>query len=132
MDEIWNAWAAGFIDGEGALMIRHQRTSGQITVHVRVGQSVEAPLQRLALMFGGSVRWKMQGGKDFYEWNIYSEKAVQALRKIRPYLMVKGAHADLIDEYWLRHSDMNQEEKVTYHNNIRMMQTKGQHRNAIA
>lgn len=133
MNEIWDAWAAGFVDGEGALMIRYQRTNNQILIHVRVGQSVRAPLDRLTLMYGGNVKEKVQGGKQYFEWNIYGGKAVASLRKMRPFMMVKGAHADLIDEYWIRHSELDLEGKLMYHNNIREMQAKGQHRsNAIA
>jgi hypothetical protein len=134
MTELWEAWAAGFIDGEGALMIRYQRTNKQVLVHVRVGQAVRAPLDRLVLMFQGSVRCTQQGGKDYYEWNIFSGKAVAMLTRVRPFLMVKAAHADLIMEYWEAYPALSLEEKLVYHNNIRVLQTKGRHlaKNAIS
>lgn len=127
-EELWHAWAAGFVDGEGALMLTRQMQS-QVLIHVRVGQAVRAPLDRLVMMYGGSVKKKVQGNKPYFEWNIYGGKAVSALRLMRPYMMVKGAHADLIDEYFLNCGGKPAawEVRMDYHNRMSLLQTKGQH-----
>lgn len=101
MDELWNAWAAGFVDGEGAVML--MRGTGQVYIAVRVAQVVRAPLDRLVMMYGGKVKEvsKTNCRNGFiYEWHIYGKNALVALRKMRPFMMVKGAHVDLIEEYY--------------------------------
>jgi len=119
IDEVWNAWAAGFVDGEGSVMLIYSRPKqitrcgrvetkpGQVAVHVRASQTVEVPLLRLEIMYGGSVKAldmsmksRFRNVRQMYEWNIFGGNAISALRKMRPYMMVKQQHADLAVEYY--------------------------------
>lgn len=108
MDSHWVAWAAGIVDGEGAVTLSYNRSSahkpsGQITLGVRVQMSDEAAVRRLALIFGGSVRryappktaWRLQ-----FIWGVYSQRAYDTLKAMRPWLVTKGALADLGFEFW--------------------------------
>jgi hypothetical protein len=119
-EELWHAWAAGFIDGEGAIMITRSKASDQVYVHMAVSQKVRAPLDRLALMYGGRVG-EERGGAIFV-WHTYSGTTLQALRKMRPYMMVKGAHADLVEEFFAGG------DRVELHERMHAMQSKGKNR----
>jgi hypothetical protein len=118
-EELWHAWAAGFVDGEGAIMITRS-SQEQIYVNVKVSQKTRAPLDRLALMYGGSIREERQGA--IFVWSIYSRSALEALRKMRPYMMVKGAHADLVEEFFAGG------DRIELHERMHAMQTKGANR----
>jgi hypothetical protein len=92
----WDAWAAGFVDGEGAVMLT--KSIGQVYIAVRVAQKHRDPLDKLVELFGGKVKLVKQGA--MFEWQIYGQRALEALQRMRPYLLVKGLHADLCQEYW--------------------------------
>lgn len=113
------AWAAGFVDGEGAVMLVYARpgkrnrrgyeeiTPGRVTVHVRVTQVDIDPLYKLQDLFGGQVKAvnmdckaRVKNKQPIHEWNIFGGKAIEVLRQLSPYLMVKKAHADLAIDYY--------------------------------
>lgn len=105
-EELWHAWAAGLIDGEGAVMLQKGTAvrgaakvlTTQVSIHLRVAMTCRAPLDRLAIMYGGTVR-EVKDGRIF-QWQLYGTTALSALRKMRPYMMVKGAHVDLCEEFY--------------------------------
>lgn len=98
-------WAAGFIDGEGSIIL-HRARSHRHAHGVRhqptivVGQTVREPLEILVRLFGGTihVRAKQQPNRrTVYAWSIRGGKAVRAaLTDLLPYLIVKKAEAELI------------------------------------
>jgi|SRR5215469_144388 len=95
LNELWIAWAAGFIDGEGAIMI--VKSTRQVALQMYVTQKKSEPLLKLEEMFGGSLEYSDK--RDIYGWRIYGEAATRCLRVIRPYLLVKGEHADIAIEF---------------------------------
>jgi|SRR5215831_5748931 len=101
LNELWIAWAAGFIDGEGAVLIKryapcHGQPDGKITVMLDVNQKVPEPLFKLEEMFGGKVGYTES--RNIYYWRIFGQASTRCLRVIRPYLLVKGEQADLAIE----------------------------------
>lgn len=112
---------------------RVEEKAGQVSVELRVGQNVRAPLERLVLMFGGSVKVVPSYGSKrrdgFCEWRLYGAQAIVALRKIRPYLMVKGAHVDLAIEYHERCFGVigNFSDRIGFYERMQDLQHKGQH-----
>jgi len=90
------AYFAGLFDGEGCISI----VRGGPTITVAVVQVDRRPLDLLAARFGGSV---MPHGKPVkethhqaYRWQIYSGRARDFLRTVRPYLIVKAEKTDLV------------------------------------
>jgi hypothetical protein len=119
-DQLSNAWAAGFIDGEGCITIRHAR-GRYYQVLVTVGQSGptgKAGLDRLSCLFGGSVRQaparKLGQYLDAWTWGIVSLQADACLRRIRPFLVVKAAEADIALQF--RQYVLNPGSRVTVAN----------------
>lgn len=84
------AWAAGFVDGEGSIVI----ASGK-NVRLTVGQVHKAPLVILQEMFGGYMKRESRpaGRRDLWVWAVASRKASNALRSLFPFLVVKRHQA---------------------------------------
>lgn len=101
-----HAWAAGIIDGEGCLRIKKQhspthRLNPWYGMALRV-KMIHAPaIRRLHEIFGvGSVRPEPRTNKrTLWVWEVSTDQAAMVLRKIRPYLIVKAAEADLLLEF---------------------------------
>lgn len=91
------AWAAGFLDGEGHFGLRGADGSPFVeAAQVRT----RAPLDRLQVLFGGSIRC----GRSAWRWKLEGRPAVQlALPLLYPYLCVKQeeAHAVLVGSCWV-------------------------------
>jgi hypothetical protein len=96
-------WAAGFFDGEGSVAIKFHRTRGQYCIRINAVQVTEPPLLILQSLFGGKIRvdGRQSGGnwRSRYVWNCETQKALRALREMRPWLVVKAPHADLAEEF---------------------------------
>jgi len=137
-DERWIAWAAGFIDGEGAIMIyrskpAYRKPKGQLQLAVHIGQSALAPIDRLCEMFGGAVDEKKAGTGSYkrshFTLRMHGEKAASMLRKIRPYLLVKGQHADIAIQFQeALEAGVPFEGRIQYYDAMRALQQKGLHR----
>lgn len=122
MDELWNAWSAGFFDGEGCVRIfsgnNRQTQNGKLYVYKRytvrliVGQKDRTPLDRLVLHYGGSITYIKK--TETYHWQINGANAIACLRKWLPYLTVKLAQANVALEYWEARETLLDEEKDTY------------------
>lgn len=148
LEELDYAWAAGFVDGEGSIMLSLSRRksikrrghveskAGQVYVHFRVGQTDQAPLDKLMLLFGGKVTVlnmdmpsRRKNVLQFYEWNSFGATAVAALRKIVPYLMVKKSQAELAIEYFEKCNGVVGiiDTRIEYWETMRGLQQKGKH-----
>jgi hypothetical protein len=105
------AWAAGFIDGEGTITLK--RYKSHYTTHkihyqpfVSLGQANYdghfAGVERMKEIFGGSVsKYKaVPPRQEQLTWCVVSRQAVDCLKRIRPYLIVKAKHADLLISYY--------------------------------
>jgi len=101
MNETDYAWAAGFIDGEGAVGIektgypmRSGRTS--FTGRVVATQIVRAPLDKLQQLFGGTIyRVRNQYG-TYWAWRTRGDGTERCLRAVLPYLMVKRQQVECV------------------------------------
>lgn len=101
------AWVAGIFDGEGSLTIKRSNRSG--TVHyqlwVTVGMSDrpenEKALKILQKAFGGNIsRIKPKGNRiGAVAWTVVSNQALECLKKVIPYLVIKKKQAELLIEF---------------------------------
>ena len=85
------AWAAGFFDGEGCILVM-----GGTQLCMSVTQVDRAPLDRLTEILGGRVHGPRpnRGFRPIFEWKIASSPGVvQALRHLLPFLTCKHAQA---------------------------------------
>lgn len=95
------AYAAGFFDGEGAVMIWRRPRSGKLQHHlyVSIGQVDARPLLWLQERFRGTivVRPPAVGSKYnlSFQWTLQAKRAGEFLRDIRPYLVLKCERVDL-------------------------------------
>lgn len=95
------AWAAGFIDGEGCILI-NRRTRVQDRIHpehaltLEVGQLDPLPLNKLQVLFGGTVRRRpdKRTKRASYVWVVRSRMAYEALVKLLPFLTNKRHQAE--------------------------------------
>jgi len=101
MDPLFLAWAAGFFDGEGCVLVEQSKESRckhgiRTSLHATVTQTSLPCLQKYLEAFGGSIstseyitpngrRWSVQ-----YRWSVRNEKAVNFLMAIQPYSIVKA------------------------------------------
>lgn len=89
------AYAAGFFDGEGSIVIARQcrglvaRRQHQLVISVSQMRN-RWPLDTLARLFGGTVSQHTRGE---YRWRVVSGKAAEALDQMLPYLLVKRGQA---------------------------------------
>lgn len=103
--ELDYAWAAGFFDGEGCVSISDctKKTSGRgmarhITMKILVCQKDKRPLDKFQSLFGGEVKlFARRGGStarggfcDMWEIVLRATLAADALRRMLPYLILKG------------------------------------------
>jgi hypothetical protein len=94
------AWAAGFIDGEGHLGL--YRTGGATSPYptLRADQAKRKPLDQLQELFGGRVYPYKGDPIRYHRWILAGTQNVfSALTVMRPYLFVKDNEADVILEY---------------------------------
>lgn len=82
------AWAAGFFDGEGSIIIRGTSTK------ISIGQKAREPLEHFIAIFKVSkivlyqTKYKSQD-YTFYSIQMHGETALAILRLMLPYLIVK-------------------------------------------
>lgn len=102
------AYIAGIIDGEGTIFISRgkptgDRTSPSYVACLRVGNTDRRLIDFLyqAFQFGGvnerrtiDSRWK-----TCWMWAVTGPNAGKATRAVRPFLLLKGAQADLLLEF---------------------------------
>jgi hypothetical protein len=103
-EELKNAYFAGLIDGEGnvASYPHKRKLTNKIVVIprpvVKVNMTCHKTISSLAEHFGGYVVVKKVPikNKPQWEWGVTFNKAIEVLRKIRPYLITKADVADSI------------------------------------
>lgn len=99
-NELFLAWAAGFFDGEGSVIVEMSKEKAclhgfRTSLHANVTQTSLPCLQLLMERFGGGItttehrtpnsrRWAVQ-----HRWTVRNELALQFLRAIEPYAVVK-------------------------------------------
>jgi hypothetical protein len=90
------AWAAGFLDGEGYFGLRKQTAAYFVPVIEAAQVATREPLDKLALLFGGSVN-RRSGQRVAWTWKLAGAKAVlPALAWLMAYLVVKREQAAIV------------------------------------
>jgi len=92
-------WAAGFIDGEGNIQIRHLK-QGDRTYHypaLRINQVDIRPLLRMKDIFGGTIHKRKPPAnpkwQQAYEYTLQGDNLRMLLETILPLLTVKDGQA---------------------------------------
>jgi hypothetical protein len=115
-DKIFLAWAAGFFDGEGCVMVEMSKSKAclhgfRTVLHVTVTQTSLPCLQLHLEKFGGAIvtsenrtpngrRWAVQ-----HRWIVRNEDAIVFLKAIEPYSVVKKEQIAAALQYPLRSPD---------------------------
>ena len=94
------AWAAGFFDGEGCVLLRKSRNT--YVVRITVSQVNPAPIVKFKRLFGGHIseqKPKNKSWKEQWKWEQDAKSGVETLLQLLPYLVVKRDVADLAIEF---------------------------------
>lgn len=93
------AWAAGFVDGEGSITVTKtpRNKKFEYSLVFCVSQKMKSPLIRLKSLLGGTIY--NHGQREIYEWKLYNQKAINALKLLYPYLLNKKWQAKEAIEY---------------------------------
>jgi hypothetical protein len=100
--EMWLAYSAGFVDGEGCIVVQYRKSSRTHYLKITVPQLNPAPLHILQSLFGGSVRLKagrVGNYRRLWIWEAAARQAAEAIAALRPYLTVKAEEADIAIDF---------------------------------
>lgn len=97
------AWAAGFFDGEGSVVVWHKPAvkvcAGKVyNLRVSVGCTDLEPIEKLKYLFGGKIYYRKPlraNWKGCHIWHLSSKQAKGFLGLVLPFLVVKGKQAEL-------------------------------------
>lgn len=138
-------WAAGFMDGEGTITIKRYRRNGRVVYQPYISCVQAAKTQAnidaikiLQQLFGGSTSRYLQKPDgmrlDTIMWSAVAQNALEAVKKLRPYLKIKGPQADLLIEYYSsikkgtgynKLSDEELEKRASLWTKMRLMNERG-------
>lgn len=106
------AYAAGFIDGEGCIVILRKKNNQGVGFHsryylLRLQACNTAPegIELLYGLFGGAMRERAAHSANrynkgvMYEWETSSNGALKALKELLPHLRVKRAQAEFAIQF---------------------------------
>lgn len=95
----WFGWAAGIIDGEGCIHLARPCGRSKLwDLQVIVVNTNRPMLEKLSQLFGGNIsrpRADDTKRKPVYRWYVRGDGAVEALKRMRPWLVTKAAQADV-------------------------------------
>lgn len=99
------AYLAGMIDADGYITINRSVRKGRVYHAPQVGISGtrRQPHDLAASIWGGNVGCftpRNPRHRPVFQWTRQGRTAVEAITAIRPYLLIKGAHADLALDLW--------------------------------
>ena len=83
-----HAWAAGFFDGEGSVIICKDKRTGRTYIKVQVSQNKTLPLKLLQDKFGGSI-CSEGPGRIASKWSATGFRAIRFLRAVSGHLRTK-------------------------------------------
>src|SRR5260221_12816994 len=94
------AWAAGFIEGEGSLLIRKYQLKNHLkwTFRIVVVQKDPAALYELQKIFDCGVV-KKRGNRNIYSWEVTSLNAANVLKYTSPYFRGKRGQVKICTEF---------------------------------
>lgn len=99
------AWAAGFTDGEGYIGLTRcfDKIRGYYGYRVQfeVAQVHAAPIDLMQSMFPGvgKVRHYNNSHRGYWTWRVFGQDAIEVIKVLHPYLVVKREQARLVMEY---------------------------------
>jgi hypothetical protein len=99
---ISSEYAAGFFDGEGAVMISRGSGTSLFLLSCTVTQTDRRPLDLLKEKYAGKVMLggrRPDGRKPIYYWSVDAALAESFLLDIQPYLIVKAERVKLALEF---------------------------------
>lgn len=94
------AWAAGFFDGEGCVILR--KSNNTYAVRISVSQVNPTPINKLKKLFGGHIcfqKSKNDNWNDQWKWEQDSKSGASTLELLLPFLVVKKDVAELAIEF---------------------------------
>ncbi len=94
------AWAAGFWEGEGTIVVYRHTANGSLQGTCRCSQVEKTPIALLHKTFGGSIYKKCCGGLNpggfIWEWTLSGFQAKAFLELIQPYVCSKGRRKKIV------------------------------------
>lgn len=89
-------YIAGFLDGEGSVMIQKTGSGGYYSLRVQISNTDIRPLEVIKLLFGGNIH--KQESKDIrhkspYMWYVNGDPAAEMLERLLPHLIIKKERA---------------------------------------
>jgi hypothetical protein len=101
------AWLAGFLDGEGSISIdkRAGADSARYAPRVKAANTRREVLEEIRELLGGGFVTKTRRKptdprKDIFQFVAANRKGLDIIRRVRPYMRVKNAQADLFLRYY--------------------------------
>lgn len=92
------AYLAGFIDGEGSIMLVKRNSRGGCHLRVAISNTHEGVLRWVSEVTGIGKTYRLSPSterhKAGFAWRAHGDGAQTLLRQIRPYLIIKSAQAD--------------------------------------
>ena len=144
MRETDHAWAAGFFDGEGCvLVVKAKSPAGsrgmKMTLVVSVSQLDRRPLDKLKRLYGGTIHQQKkaaptQSGRVNlpYRWHLQGEAVRPFLEGVFPYCLVKKEQIDIALEWPVREgrsckalSDENFSHRLFIYERLKAMKMRG-------
>lgn len=96
------AWAAGFVDGDGYIVVQRRKCNGYTGHYLRLGVNHVAiePLLEMQKLFGGKIEKQnpatVSGNrKQRHRWTLSTKAAAEALKQMLPYMKNKQSVAAL-------------------------------------
>lgn len=101
------AYAAGFFDGEGCIVITKYKDGHrtQFQMRVQMTNTDELVLRWLQELFGGRIRRRARNNpkwRQIFFWELSSCQAYDFLKKVQPYLRVKAGQAKVALDFQKR------------------------------
>jgi hypothetical protein len=109
-NELFLAWVAGFFDGEGCVIVEYSKSpesnrGWRTSLHATLTQTSLPCLELVQSRLGGTIkvsdnrtadtrRWAVQ-----YTWSVRNHNAIEFLKKIVPYAVVKKEQIELALTY---------------------------------
>lgn len=91
------SWLTALIDGKGCIGIHKHVTAGCI-LRVAIGMTDETIIRRIHEVAGvGRVSLERRATRDLWRWSVECEKALDLLKRVRPYLVRKKENVHIAE-----------------------------------
>lgn len=98
------AYVAGILDGESCIYSTLSNTAIGLNIRIAVKMTNKELLEELHKQFGGGFSQakyytKEMNAKPQWTWSVCGDRAVEILDSVKPYLIVKRKHIEIITLY---------------------------------